>query len=529
MDNVIHRLTMDLAGPDLCPVIEVQRGDSARSLIISLTQGGQPYRIEEGLTAALYGKKPDGNPLFNACTIEQNQIRYDFTPQTANVAGAFDCEIWLVAGDKRELTTPRFTVAVDERMRTDDVIPESEPEYTAITEMVAAGTAMIEELREALAGLEGVEEILAQARAAMEDAEAAASRAADSEAAARGHAKTAADAAADALGYAEDAEAQAKAAKRSEDNSRINLQEAETAAQNAEAAAKRAEEAAANAGQGGGNGSGQNPALTTSVRMILGNIMTIIKAQVEDENGTPQGYGIDVSGLFAQCDALIAAMGGSGDSGGETPEKILSSISAVYSGGSVPAGTALDELVGVAVTAHYGDGSTAAVTDYTLSGVIAEGSNTVVVSYGGMTATFQVVGTGSTVYLTDIAQFDQFIIRKALSKNNEDGAWSVEVPYTEGMTVSGCIQPSWKNSYGIAVITAPDGTQSTSFNYDTQGVRLVDGGTPVQQYTAVLAGFAEGSTVRINMFMGPSVTTEELARAFAATHKEYLYYEPGEV
>lgn len=280
-----------------------------------------------------------------------------------------------------------------------------------------------------------------------------------------------------------------------------------------------------------GNGSGENLSGTdvSSVKTILGNIMTIIKAQVEDERGTPQGYNINVSGLFAQNDALISALGGSGDSGGETPEKILISISAVYSGGPVPAGTALDELVGVVVTAHYGDGSTADVTDYTLSGVIAEGSNTIVVSYGGMTATFEVVGTGSTVYLTDIAQFDQFIIRKALTQNNEAGAWSVEVPYTEGMTVSGCIQPSWKNSYGIAVITAPDGTQSTSFAYDTEGVRLVDGGTPVQQYTAVLAGFTEGSTVRINMFMGPSVTTEELARAFAATHKDYLYYEPGEV
>lgn len=280
-----------------------------------------------------------------------------------------------------------------------------------------------------------------------------------------------------------------------------------------------------------GNGSGENLSGTdvSIVKTILGNIMTIIKAQVEDERGTPQGYNINVSGLFAQNDALISALGGSGDSGGETPEKILISISAVYSGGPVPAGTALDELVGVVVTAHYGDGSSAAVTDYTLSGVIAEGSNTIVASYGGMTATFEVVGTGSTVYLKDVAQFDQFIVRKALTQNNEAGAWSVEVPYSEGMTVSGCIQPSWKNSYGIAVITAPDDTQSTSFDYDTEGVRLVDGGTPVQQYTAVLAGFTEGSTVRINMFMGSSVTTEELARAFATTHKDYLYYEPGEV
>lgn len=238
MENVIHRLTLDLTGPDVCPMIEVQRGDSARSLIISLTQGGRPYWIDEGLTAALFATKPDGNPLFNACTIEKNRVRYDFTPQTVNVAGTYDCEIWLVAGDKRELTTPRFTIAVDERMRTDDVIPESAPEYTAITEMVAAGTAMIEELRKALAGLEGVEEILTQARAAAEAAS-------NSEAAAKGHARTAAKAAADALTMA----GQANSASQQANKYAYEARQAQAAS---EAAAKKAEETVAGMGQGGG-------------------------------------------------------------------------------------------------------------------------------------------------------------------------------------------------------------------------------------------------------------------------------------
>jgi hypothetical protein len=44
------------------------------------------------------------------------------------------------------------------------------------------------------------------------------------------------------------------------------------------------------------------------------------------------------------------------------------------------------------VTATYSDGSTAAVTGYTLSGEIAEGENIITVSYGGVTATFAVTG-----------------------------------------------------------------------------------------------------------------------------------------
>lgn len=75
-----------------------------------------------------------------------------------------------------------------------------------------------------------------------------------------------------------------------------------------------------------------------------------------------------------------------------TPEATLSSISATYSGGDVAVGTTVTDLTGIVVTAHYSDGSTATVTGYTLSGEIAEGSNTVTVSYGGKTTTFTVTG-----------------------------------------------------------------------------------------------------------------------------------------
>lgn len=150
-----------------------------------------------------------------------------------------------------------------------------------------------------------------------------------------------------------------------------------------------------------GGGSGQNPsqgADLTDVQTILRNVMIIIRAQVEDETGTPQAYSMDISGLVAECDALIAGLTGSGGEvpeEPEQPEKTLVSISAAYSGGEVAVGTALTELVGITVTAAYSDGSTETVTGYTLSGEIAEGSNAITVSYGGKTATITVVGVAS--------------------------------------------------------------------------------------------------------------------------------------
>ena len=80
----------------------------------------------------------------------------------------------------------------------------------------------------------------------------------------------------------------------------------------------------------------------------------------------------------------------------EEEQVTLSSISATYSGGDVTVGTSVNSLTGIVVTAHYSDGSTANVTDYTLSGTIASGSNTITVSYDGKTTTFTVTGVAES-------------------------------------------------------------------------------------------------------------------------------------
>lgn len=72
----------------------------------------------------------------------------------------------------------------------------------------------------------------------------------------------------------------------------------------------------------------------------------------------------------------------------------LSSITAVYSGGSVASSTSLDTLKSdLVVTAHYSDQTTAVIGDsaYTLSGtLVADTTSTITVSYGGKTTTFTV-------------------------------------------------------------------------------------------------------------------------------------------
>lgn len=137
----------------------------------------------------------------------------------------------------------------------------------------------------------------------------------------------------------------------------------------AEAAAQRAEEAA---------GPSQNGGLTSAQINALDGMFRVCAFVRED--------------VSPEYNAFRAAFNPDSAEGGETPEKTLTGISAAYSGGSVPVGTAVSVLTGIVVTAHYSDGSTATVTGYTLSGTIAEGSNTITVAYGGKTAAINVVG-----------------------------------------------------------------------------------------------------------------------------------------
>lgn len=81
---------------------------------------------------------------------------------------------------------------------------------------------------------------------------------------------------------------------------------------------------------------------------------------------------------------------------GSIPATVVS-IAATYTGGDVVAGTAVTALTGLVVMATYSDGTVASVTDYTLSGTIAVGSNTITVTYEGFTTTFTVTGVAAVV------------------------------------------------------------------------------------------------------------------------------------
>lgn len=148
----------------------------------------------------------------------------------------------------------------------------------------------------------------------------------------------------------------------------------------------------------------------------------------------------------------------------------LQSISVTYTGGEVTVGTALTDLTGITVTAHYSDGSTDTITGYALSGEIVEGKNTITVSYGGKTTTFTVTGVaesgGEEVAVTDLGSGNM--------KWYSDGGDTLLQQMTRARSYTGVFEEETEvqvavivneTQYSVFYIGAYDGTDITTGYY----------------------------------------------------------------
>lgn len=274
-----------------------------------------------------------------------------------------------------------------------------------------------------------------------------------------------------------------------------------------------------------------------------------LKSSLDDlkQNGTSTGSGVTTAmseslyaiiqkTAFAEVltDEELSAFkmawgltGGSGDSGdeGET-EKILSSISATYTGGEVATGTSLSSLTGITVTATYSDGTSKTVTGYTLSGEILEGENTVTVSYGGLTTTFTVTGVagsgGETTaeLITDglVAFFDM----RTATYNNAGSGGTTTISPTQGSGwgfawANNCVTA--QDEYGISTSRAYNfskngDTTATYFGKKLTVVSLTYGHVPYQGFNYSNVGSNWTFKPQYNTESGTAYATEQNGNLF---------------
>ena len=138
----VLRITLDINEVQSQITIPIKVGDTNCKLYITLTEGGMPYKVHENTFGVFTGKKGDGNYLFNNCLVEDGVIRYDFTPQTVAAPGVLECEVRIYDEDGGTITTPRFTIVVDERVAKDSEVTSSS-ELTFLDDIATSETERI--------------------------------------------------------------------------------------------------------------------------------------------------------------------------------------------------------------------------------------------------------------------------------------------------------------------------------------------------------------------------------------------------
>lgn len=145
MESSDYKITLDLHSMSSPVSLNAKRGDSGRRICVTLMESGVPYSIAAGCYAVFTGKKPDDTILWNSCAIEGDAIIYEITKQTVIVAGIALCQVRLYGGDGKLISSPDFTLIVDDTVIDDGEIVSAN-EITALTELVADATTLIAKL-----------------------------------------------------------------------------------------------------------------------------------------------------------------------------------------------------------------------------------------------------------------------------------------------------------------------------------------------------------------------------------------------
>lgn len=154
MNIIYKKISLDIHNIASQLTLAVKKGDTARGLIITLTDNGKVYNIPDYCYATFSAKKSDGTFVSSGCTIKDNKIIYDFSesPQLTKVPGRVDCEASLFSKDEAQITSPLFTLYVYRTIKDeyDEEIASSD-EFKTLDKLISETTEVLAETKEVLA------------------------------------------------------------------------------------------------------------------------------------------------------------------------------------------------------------------------------------------------------------------------------------------------------------------------------------------------------------------------------------------
>ena len=143
MNIVLNKLSLDVNKSGTQANIVAKQGDiQSRAVIITFNKNGQIYNVEEGNTAIIRAKKPDGTVIYNSATVEDGKVYFIFTSQYCTSVGKVTLEVQILDSNNHVLYTPKFILRVEDNLYDDNEI-ESTNEYTQLTQSINQAQAAI--------------------------------------------------------------------------------------------------------------------------------------------------------------------------------------------------------------------------------------------------------------------------------------------------------------------------------------------------------------------------------------------------
>lgn len=137
MNKQCYRKSLDLQKNGVQWSVDIKKNDvNSRKIVISLTDGGKTFNLDENMIVTVYAKKPDENIIYSNCKIESGLVIYEPTKQCISAEGTVNCELRIYSENSsgaQLLTSPRFSIEVYGVLSNEEHLVSTN-EYSALTE-----------------------------------------------------------------------------------------------------------------------------------------------------------------------------------------------------------------------------------------------------------------------------------------------------------------------------------------------------------------------------------------------------------
>uniref|UniRef100_UPI003FF00C12 BppU family phage baseplate upper protein n=1 Tax=Eubacterium sp. TaxID=142586 RepID=UPI003FF00C12 len=137
MNKQCYRKSLDLQKNGVQWSVDIKKNDvNSRKIVISLTDGGKTFNLDENMIVTVYAKKPDENIIYSNCKIESGLVIYEPTKQCISAEGTVNCELRIYgenSSGSQLLTSPRFSIEVYGVLSNEEHLVSTN-EYSALTE-----------------------------------------------------------------------------------------------------------------------------------------------------------------------------------------------------------------------------------------------------------------------------------------------------------------------------------------------------------------------------------------------------------